>query len=150
MLCRRARAGYYQSLAPHIGVSARRLPDIEVVEDTPEQAWADTQRLGIMLRVLLIELAQWAGAATAVAPIRARITSGAPSAVSLHIEARGPADPQTRAAALVTLGGTLCMELANEMGGALETACDERGVLGYRLCLPDAGIHLPRLLQTLP
>jgi tetratricopeptide (TPR) repeat protein len=140
----------YQSLAPHIGLSARRLPEIEVRADTPEQAWADTQRLGIMLRVLLIELAQWAGSAGRGAAIRARIASDKPAAVSLHIEARGSADPRAAAQALATLGGTLCMEIANEMGGALEAACDESGVLTYGLCLPGAGMHLPRLLQTLP
>jgi tetratricopeptide (TPR) repeat protein len=147
---RDALLGAYQSLAPHIGVSARRLPEIEVTADTPEQAWADTQRLGIMLRVLLIELAQWTGSAGGGVAIRARIASDAPSAVSLHIEARGSADPQAAAGALASLGGTLCMEIANEMGGALEAACDDSGVLTYKLCLPGAGAHLPRLLQTLP
>ncbi len=147
---REALLSAYQSLAPHIGVSARRLPDIEVIEDTPEQTWADTQRLGIMLRVLLIELAQWAGSVGAVGAIRAHITAAAPSTVSLHIEAGGSADPRARAEALASLGGTLCMEIAGEMGGTLRAACDESGALSYELCLPDTSTHLPRLLNTMP
>ncbi len=147
---RDALLGAYQSLGPHIGVSARRLPDIDVVEDTPEQAWADAQRMGIMLRVLLIELSQWAGSIAAVTAIRARITARTPSTVSLHIEACGSADPQATADVLATLGSTLCVEIADEMGGALEAACDESGVLTYELCLPDARTRLPRLLSALP
>ncbi len=134
----------WHGLAPHVGWSAQHLAEIEVVDDAQLQVWADAQRLGILLKVLLIELAQWAradgdgGGAVDGAVICARIEHGDHGSVGLHIEARGAATPAPQA--LITVGVTLCIEIAGEMGGSLHVADDDGGssMLRFRLQLPDA------------
>jgi tetratricopeptide (TPR) repeat protein len=122
----------WQGLDMHIG-SGRG--DLHVSGRTQLQVWGDAQRLGIMLKVLLIELTQQA----AVVVISAHIDAGAADTVVLHIEARGAsAPPFTAQAAPASIGAALCMEIATEMHGELRSVRDDGVMLCYRLCLPDA------------
>jgi hypothetical protein len=93
--------------------------------------------------------------------VRVRIEPGEASTALLHIEAggRAPAHAQALAPtdaqpASTTLGVTLCMEIAGEMGGVLHAAhdvCDSGGgVLRYRLQLPDAQSLARELPPALP
>jgi hypothetical protein len=155
----------WHGLAPHLGTSAQHLATLDVADPAGVHAWADAQRLGIMLKVLLIELikgaGRGAGSDAAPNPVRARIEPGEASTALLHIEAggRAPAHAQVPAPtdaqqASTTLGVTLCMEIAGEMGGVLHAAhdvCDSGGgVLRYRLQLPDAQSLARELPPALP
>jgi tetratricopeptide (TPR) repeat protein len=145
---REALRSAWQGLAPHLGAGAR-LAQLEVQDDAQHlQAWGDAQRLGIMLKLLLIELTQQAAAHDEPVMIRAYIESGGTAGVVLHLQApRRAGTPlpdaqptQTPAPALATLGVTLCQEIAGEMGGALDvqTQLQTRAgaLLRYRLRLP--------------
>jgi hypothetical protein len=111
----------WRELAPHV---ATREVLMHVAAGAKVQAWADAQRLGILLKVLLIELTQTPG----VQHIHAGLEDPSQSdqnTVTLHIAARGAvADVATpsgvaTAQAWTSLGVTLCMEIAEEMGGSL-------------------------------
>jgi hypothetical protein len=112
------------------------------------QVWGDAQRLGIMLKVLLIELMQQACSSGAQVMIGAHIDAGDADTVLLHIEACGCSMPATAAAEPVSLGAALCMEIATEMQGELQSLRDDAAVLRYRLCLLDAEGRAPRLNTT--
>jgi C4-dicarboxylate-specific signal transduction histidine kinase len=132
----------WQGLDPHIG---SRSADLRISGHTQLQVWGDAQRLGIMLKVLLIELAQQAGADGAAVLINARIDAGEPGTVLLHIEARG-FSLACAAAPGPSLGAALCMEIAAEMQGELQPAHDDDAVLlRYRLRLPQPGPQLHAL-----
>jgi tetratricopeptide (TPR) repeat protein len=130
----------WRGLAPHLGTSAQRLATLDVTDDAHVQAWADAQRLGIMLKVLLIELTQRAGSDAAPNAVRARVVCGGEASVVLHIEASSPPCPQSRddTPPSATLGATLCMEIAGEMGGALHADYNDNALVQYRLQLPEA------------
>jgi C4-dicarboxylate-specific signal transduction histidine kinase len=149
----------WHGLAPHLGTSAQHLATLDVADPARVHAWADAQRLGIMLKVLLIELTKGTGSEAAPNTVRARIERGEASTALLHIEAGGRAPAHAQAAtdaqqASTTLGVTLCVEIAGEMGGALHAAHDEHDggsrVLRYRLQLPDAPSLARELPQALP
>jgi tetratricopeptide (TPR) repeat protein len=125
----------WQGLGPHIG---SRSADLRVSGRTQLQVWGDAQRLGIMLKVLLIELAQQAGADGSAVLISARIDAGEADTVLLHIEARGWS-PASTAALGPSLGAALCMEIAAEMQGGLQPVPNDDAVLRYRLQLPEPG-----------
>jgi C4-dicarboxylate-specific signal transduction histidine kinase len=129
----------WQGLDMHIG-SGRA--DLHVSGRTQLQVWGDAQRLGIMLKVLFIELTQQACSNSAPVVIGAHIDAGAADTVLLHIEAcRGSIPPPT-AAAFPSLGAALCMEIAAEMQGELRSVRDDGAMMCYRLCLPDAESYL--------
>jgi tetratricopeptide (TPR) repeat protein len=151
---REALRSAWQGLAPHLGAGAR-LAQLEVQDDAQHlQAWGDAQRLGIMLKLLLIELTQQAAAHDEPVMIRAYIESGGTAGVVLHLQApRRAGTPlpdaqptQTPAPALATLGVTLCQEIAGEMGGALDvqTQLQTRAgaLLRYQLRLPSASAQV--------
>jgi hypothetical protein len=107
--------------------------------------WGDAQRLGIMLKVLLIELAQQASASGAAVLINTHIDAVEPHTVLLHIEAGG-CSPAAAAASSPSLGAALCMEIAAEMQGELQPARNDDAVLlRYRLRLPQPGPQLHSL-----
>jgi tetratricopeptide (TPR) repeat protein len=135
----------WQGLASHIG-SGRA--DLHVSGRTQLQVWGDAQRLGIMLKVLLIELTQQPGSSGAPVVIGAHIGTGDADTVVLHIEARGRSMPAGTAAEPVSLGAALCMEIATEMRGELQPLRDDAAVVRYRLCLLDAEGAAPRLNTT--
>jgi hypothetical protein len=140
----------WHGLAPHLGTSAQRLATLDVADHAHVQAWADAQRLGIMLKVLLIELTQRAGSDAAPNAVHARIVCGGKATVLLHIEASSHPSPRTRPdiRASATLGATLCMEIACEMGGALHADYNDNALVHYRLQLPEADScrqELPRI-----
>jgi tetratricopeptide (TPR) repeat protein len=125
----------WQGMDPHIG---SRAADLRISGHTQLQVWGDAQRLGIMLKVLLIELTQQAGAG----PVRigAQIAAGEADTVLLHIEASGRPAPSPTPAAPASLGAALCMEIADEMGGKLQRMpdADADAVVRYRLRLREA------------
>jgi C4-dicarboxylate-specific signal transduction histidine kinase len=129
----------WQGMDTHIG---SRSADLRVSGQTQLQVWGDAQRLGIMLKVLLIELVQQAGAGGAAVVINAHIDAGEADSVLLHIEAfGGSAPPATGPASAASLGAALCMEIAAEMQGELRSARNDAAVLHYRLRLPGAETH---------
>jgi hypothetical protein len=123
----------WKGLAPHVST---RLADIEVADNTCVQAWADAQRLGIMLKVLLIELTQRSGFPRTAVSVQARIEAGSLGFIVLHIAPLGCAARSIDESS--TLVTTLCMEIASEMGGSLHAQHDDNAQLTYRLELPDA------------
>jgi C4-dicarboxylate-specific signal transduction histidine kinase len=141
---RDALLGAWHGLSPHLGPSVQRLATLEVADPAHVHAWADAQRLGIMLKVLLIELTKAAGSQALSNTVRARIEPGEAATALLHIEAGSGVAAQVQARnrtdarhTSTPLGLTLSMEIANEMGGALHAAHDSGGgVLRYRLELP--------------
>jgi tetratricopeptide (TPR) repeat protein len=135
----------WKGMSPHI---ASRSADLHISGPTRLRVWGDAQRLGIMLKVLLIELAQQAGADGAAVLINASIEAGEPDTVLLHIEAccRLPA---SAAAPGPSLGAALCMEIAAEMQGELQPAHNDDAVLRYRLQLPQPQPQLRVLPGTL-
>jgi tetratricopeptide (TPR) repeat protein len=87
-------------------------------------AWADSQRLGILLKVLLLELMQRYGSARVQADVQ--VLDGQ-IALSVHAQASQqapvllptpPAGPQ--APSSLSLGLSLCSEIALEMGGSFQ------------------------------
>jgi tetratricopeptide (TPR) repeat protein len=140
----------WQGLGPHVN---QRVAQIEVTDDQQLQAWGDAQRLGIMLRVLSIELAQLPGSDSTPAVIRARIEAGEAATVVLHIETWARAAPATAGETPAALGIALSKEIAAEMGGSLQTVRDGDTALHhrlhyrlhYRLQLPEAGARLQEL-----
>jgi tetratricopeptide (TPR) repeat protein len=135
----------WQGLDTHIG-SGRA--DLHVGGRTQLQVWGDPQRLGIMLKVLLIELTQQPGSNGAPVVIGAHIDAGDADTVVLHIEACGCSMPAATAAEPVSIGVALCMEIATEMRGELQSLRDVAAVARYRLCLLDAEGRAPRLNPT--
>jgi tetratricopeptide (TPR) repeat protein len=135
----------WRGLDTHTGSSSA---DLRISGHTQLQVWGDAQRLGIMLKVLLIELTQQAGGAAVV--IGARIAAGEAHTVLLHIEAcacstppGAAAAPPATAPATPSLGAAMCMEIAVEMQGELQPAGNDDAVRRYRLRLPepDAQVH---------
>jgi C4-dicarboxylate-specific signal transduction histidine kinase len=147
----------WQGLDTHIG---SRRADLHVSGRTQLQVWGDAQRLGIMLKVLLIELMQQACSRGAQVVIGAHIDAGDGDTVVLHIEACGGAMPCATAAAPASLGAALCMEIAAEMQGELRSAHADAATPHqkphqkphhtphYRLRLPDAQGRSLHLTQT--
>ncbi len=151
----------WQGLDTHVG-SGRT--DLHVSGRTQLQVWGDAQRLGIMLKVLLIELMQQACPSGAQVVIGAHIDAGDAGTVVLHIEACGGAMPCATAAAPASLGAALCMEIAAEMQGELRSAHADaptphhtphhmphqtpHQMPRYRLRLPDAQGRSLHLTQT--
>ncbi len=132
----------WQGLGPHVN---RRIAQIEVSDDQQLQAWGDAQRLGIMLKVLSIELAQLPASDATPTLIRARIEAGDAATVVLHIETWARTAPQTSGETSPALGITLSKEIAAEMGGSLQTVRDDDIALHYRLQLPEAGAPMREL-----
>jgi tetratricopeptide (TPR) repeat protein len=136
----------WQGLAPHV---SQRIAQIEVTDHHQLQAWGDAQRLGIMLKVLSIELAQLPGPDASPSLIRARIEAGEAATVVLHIETWARAAPATPGETPAALGITLSKAIAAEMGGSLHTVRDGDTALHhrlhYRLQLPEAGVRLREL-----
>jgi C4-dicarboxylate-specific signal transduction histidine kinase len=130
----------WHGLQPHIG---SRAADLRVEGRTQLQVWGDPQRLGIMLKVLLIELLQQAcvGSATTMV-IHARIDAGEADTVLLHIEAGGGTAPCAAPDPAPSLGVALCIEIAAEMQGELLPARDDAAGLRYRLQLPEPATRL--------
>ncbi len=139
---RDALLGAWQGVALHV---SSRAAQIEVIDNGKLQVWCDAQRLGIMLKVLSIELAQPVGPDAIPAVIRARIEAGAAATVVLHIQTQARATPAPAAEAPAALGITLCREITSEMGGSLHVARDDNALLHYRLQLPDAGPRAQKL-----
>jgi tetratricopeptide (TPR) repeat protein len=137
LLVRAALRDAWDGLAPHVG-----RPDvaIDIADGAPLHAWADTQRLGILLKVLLIEIVQMTG----LASICARIEAEAPGAVVLQVQADGRL-PVAKPSAGPSLGITLCEQMAAELGGSLDAAHDSTA-LRFLLRLPEAR----RRAQELP
>jgi tetratricopeptide (TPR) repeat protein len=137
----------WRGLDAHLG---SRVADLRVSGQTQLQVWCDAQRLGIMLKVLLIELTQQADAGAALVVIGAQMAAGDADTVLLHIQALGkPASSAGGQAAAASLGAALCMEIAAEMQGELRSADDDGAVRRYRLQLPDAAAALPMPAGTL-
>ncbi len=132
---RDALIGAWQSLEPHVST---RVAQIEVVDDAQLQVWGDAQRLGILLKVMLIELARGAGSDAAPVAVRARIEPGEQTTLVLLIEAGSARVHAASTQGPVSIGAMLCIEIASEMGGSLRAGRDPDGVLRYRLGLPDA------------
>jgi tetratricopeptide (TPR) repeat protein len=133
----------WRGLEPHLG---SRVADLRVSGQTQLQVWCDAQRLGIMLKVLLIELTQPAGAGAAVVVIGAHMAAGEADTVLLCIQAvGGGAASTTDPAAAASLGAALCMEIAAEMQGELQSSHNDGAALGYRLQLPDGAATIPAL-----
>jgi tetratricopeptide (TPR) repeat protein len=87
---------------------------IDIGSPVPAHVWADGQRLGILLKVLLIEVTQRQGFPL----MQVHIQADSPDTVMLQITADTPA-----AAPFDTcsIGMTLCAEMASEMNGCLQT-----------------------------
>jgi C4-dicarboxylate-specific signal transduction histidine kinase len=88
-------------------------------------AWADPQRLGILLKVLLLELMQRFGNAPVLADVQ--VLPDGQIALSVHTQTCAPAPaplPAPRDGAdqptSMSLGLSLCGEIALEMGGSLQ------------------------------
>jgi tetratricopeptide (TPR) repeat protein len=143
----------WQGLAPHLGAGVR-LAQLEVQDDAPHlQAWGDAQRLGIMLKLLLIELTQQATPDGNPLMIQAHIEDANANANANAMVLRLRFAGQQRMALLgsepaqaqATLGVVLCQEIASEMGGALDMHGANAGTpQRYQLRLPRAK------LQALP
>jgi tetratricopeptide (TPR) repeat protein len=128
-----------RGLAPHLG---SRVVELDMADGAELQAWGDAQRLGIMLKVLLIELAERANADAAATTIRARVEPGEGATVVLHIETHSAASGvPMRQETPPTVGAALCMEIAGEMGGSLQTVRSDHALLHFRLQLPDTSAH---------
>jgi hypothetical protein len=124
--------------------------ELQIVGEEQMHVWCDEQRLGIMLKLLLIELMQQAGAVRTPAWLAARINADdSGSKVRLHIKAsRDPAPPPLARVAHSSVGIELCRQVVAEMGGELQIICDAGMARGCSLQLPRAdfdsvGDHLP-------
>jgi signal transduction histidine kinase len=108
-----ALLGAWHGLGPHVGA---RWVDLDAREETPLQAWADPQRLGILFKVLLLELTQ----ACRASLVRVRTRVAGENVVQLMLDAK--LDESRWAASSASLGMSLCREIACEMGGTLRIA----------------------------
>jgi hypothetical protein len=129
----------WRGLEPHIG--SRRV-DLRMEGQMQLQVWGDAQRLGIMLKVLLIELVQQACGHGVTTVINARIDAGDAGTVLLQIEACGCTAPAAGTNHPSSLGAALCGEIAAEMGGELLSAHDHSAGLRYGLRLPEPATRL--------
>jgi tetratricopeptide (TPR) repeat protein len=125
----------WRGLASHINSGGA---DLHISGHTQLQVWGDAQRLGIMLKVLLIELTQRFGAGAEPLQIGAHIEAGEAHTVLLHIETRGGSAADDAAAAPASLGAALCMEIAGEMGGDLHLTPHADALVRYCLRLREA------------
>jgi tetratricopeptide (TPR) repeat protein len=102
---------------------------IDIGSPAPAHVWADEQRLGILLKVLLIELTQRQG----LSLMQMHIRPDSPHTVTLHITTDMPAAaaPETG-----SIGMTLCAEMASEMSGCLQVDRQASG-MRVRLQLPS-------------
>jgi tetratricopeptide (TPR) repeat protein len=132
----------WRGLEPHIG---SRRADLQIGGHKHLQVWGDAQRLGIMLKVLLIELTQQPCTAGAPVSINAQIEAGEADTVLLQIGACSGPMASNAAAAAPSLGAALCMEIAAEMEGELRPARGDAAVLHYRLHLPRPAKHMDDL-----
>jgi tetratricopeptide (TPR) repeat protein len=106
----------------------------------------DAQRLGILLTILLIELApQGAGPSGRVICAAVEHHSGS-AAVAMTIGVSGDQE----VAGEPSLGLALCAEIAQEMEGRLDCEYDGTWVRGYRLTLPFAEGGPPRANPVRP
>jgi tetratricopeptide (TPR) repeat protein len=124
LLSARRGLAQYPHSAPHPPEA-----QIDIGSPAPAHVWADEQRLGILLKVLLIELAQRQG----LSLMRVHIRPDSPDTVTLHIAADMPAaaPPETN-----SIGMTLCAEMASEMSGCLQIERQANG-MRVRLQLPS-------------
>jgi tetratricopeptide (TPR) repeat protein len=100
--------------------------------------WADAQRLGIMLKVLLIELIRQACARDSpLVLLDAHVSSGDNDTAVLGIQACGCREAAGAQTASASLGTALCMEIAAEMNGELRHSHGDGGGLQYMLWLPQ-------------
>lgn len=111
---------------------------IDIRDGSVVLVWADAQRLGILLKVLLIELTHCAGLKSITARIQPEPEPGSelPRTVLLHLQARMESE-RTACRVESTLGMTLCRETATEIGGELRSMVDG-DALHLRLRLPAA------------
>jgi hypothetical protein len=123
----------WQGLSQHVGP---RVLKIELGDDAPMQAWADAQRLGILLKVLLIELSQPDRALL----VRASVAGVGLGDVCLCIQTESAQAVIHEDGQLLgpSLGITLCMEIAKEMKGNLTVSRVARGWVQHVLRLPVA------------
>jgi signal transduction histidine kinase len=138
VLLREALRQAWQDLAPHARTGGVM---IQISDDPPLHAWADAQGLGILLRVLLIEITLLPG----LTALDARIQVMAADKVLLEVLATGTAAAHHSAN---TLGLTLCQEIALEMGGDLQVD-QQASRLHCRLQLPAARTHARPLPSAL-
>jgi C4-dicarboxylate-specific signal transduction histidine kinase len=143
----------WRGLAPHRGADAR-LAQLSVQDDAqPLQAWCDAQRLGIMLKLLLIELTQPTDSNDEPVRIHAHIEGGDGADVVLRLQTpcRQGAPPSGARSQPppTTLGVLLCQEIAGEMGGALDVKTRVAASLCYQLRLPHERASVQHLSASL-
>jgi signal transduction histidine kinase len=109
---REALQSAWRGLEPHLDGRAARL-QVEEDEAQPPPIWCDAQRLGIVLKLLLIELMQQTLQDNAPVTVRAHIEHSGDGA-GVRLNAGSAALPSTP-----DLGMTLCKEIVAEMGGSL-------------------------------
>jgi tetratricopeptide (TPR) repeat protein len=114
-------------------------PALDASDDTQSHAWADAQRLGILLKVLLIELVglSTGAPATAAAPvmIEPAVHLSAPGRITLNMDVSISATEVMMSQQ--TLGLLLCAEIAEEMDGGFQLQALP-GKLNISLTLPAA------------
>jgi hypothetical protein len=78
--------------------------------------------------------------------IGAHMAAGEADTVLLHIQAVGGcAASTTDPATAASLGAALCMEIAAEMRGELQSLHNDGAAPSYRLQLPDGAARVPAL-----
>jgi tetratricopeptide (TPR) repeat protein len=115
-----------------------RSAELRVGGLTRLHVWADAQRLGIMLKVLLIELIRQA--CTRDAPLvllDAHVGGGDNDTAVLSVQAGGCREAAGAQTASTSLGTALCTEIAAEMNGELRHSRGDGGGLQYMLWLPQ-------------
>jgi tetratricopeptide (TPR) repeat protein len=131
----RALLDAWKGLDAHTGSCSAEL---RVGGLTRLQVWADAQRLGIMLKLLLIELTRQECAHGApLLLIDAQVSSGDNDTAVLDVQAGGCREAAGAQTAHASLGTALCMEIAAEMNGELRHSRGDGGGLQYMLWLPQ-------------
>jgi tetratricopeptide (TPR) repeat protein len=128
----------WQGLGPHLDAQDAQLA---LSGSAQLQVWCDPQRLGILLKVMLIELLQQAAAQPGeLAVIQARTAAGQAGEVVLELHRAGREQTEQASArqGAASLGVALCQEISAEMHGALHALGNEQTAWHCRLQLPQA------------
>jgi tetratricopeptide (TPR) repeat protein len=141
----------WSGMAPHVGSSASR--PLLVDGNDEARIWCDVQRLGIMLKLLFIQLLQHAPLRDSGVAVRALVHADGRKQVQLRI-AREPLQGETGAADhVLPVGALLCAEIVAEMNGRLVSTQDAAGVCRFDIELPQPDdtqrFALPRSLANL-
>jgi tetratricopeptide (TPR) repeat protein len=132
----------WHTLRPHV---SERMRELRVIGDTGLHVRADSQRLGVLLTLMLIELVKRQPSHAASAVVTAAVETSDCGNVTLVLDADGESEATECDPSATALTETLCKALAAEMDATL--TCTHRGgsLLRCVVLMPNAQTSVVRV-----